>query len=297
MVTPPRSAACAARIIASRASSSDRPASAPTGSGLASKARWTWVSTRPGSSVAPPRSMTSAPSGAATPESTATMVPPSITTSGSGIRAEPVPSNSPAARRAVSRPRSVNSRCRHAPTLAPGRPRRHPQKYSLPVLISCRRRSHSPLTLTICRSVCRTSTRSAASAMTTIDVLVGARDLVEERVGVPPLDPLHRRVELRAGEGPPRRRPAVLAARAVRRGVQRQLVPLAGHDVGPRCPSSPGSGPACPAGVDRALAGQPHVPGPALRRRLPVAAAGHRSSARCSCGGTGWSPPPGRPGP
>src|SRR4029077_10200714 len=50
---------------------------------------------------------TSAPSGASTPESTAVMVPPSTITSGSGIRAELVPSNSHGARSAVSRPRSV----------------------------------------------------------------------------------------------------------------------------------------------------------------------------------------------
>src|SRR5215813_255804 len=48
-------------------------------------------------------------------------------------------------------------------------------------------------------------------------VLVGAGDLVEERVGLAPLDARHRSVELCAAELLARRRPAVLAAGSVRR--------------------------------------------------------------------------------
>ncbi|WP_291415139.1 hypothetical protein [Actinophytocola sp.] len=94
MVTPPRAACRAASAMAASAASSSRAARAPTGSADASNARCTWVSTRPGSSVAPRNSTTFASGGRAAdgPESTAVIVPPSRTTVGSGTSVALVPS-------------------------------------------------------------------------------------------------------------------------------------------------------------------------------------------------------------
>ena len=103
VVTPPSAAVRAADAMASRAASSSLASSAPTGSAEASKTRWTWVSTRPGSSVAPSRSMTSTSSGGPTPSATATMRSPSINTIGRGRSAGVVPSYSHAARSATRR--------------------------------------------------------------------------------------------------------------------------------------------------------------------------------------------------
>jgi hypothetical protein len=65
------------------------------------------VSTSPGNNVAPPRSTSLAPSGGSAPASTDRIVGPSNTTSGSATNCEPTPSNSHAARIAVSPRRSV----------------------------------------------------------------------------------------------------------------------------------------------------------------------------------------------
>ncbi|OEI68909.1 hypothetical protein Cus16_1399 [Curtobacterium sp. ER1/6] len=90
-----------------------------------------------------------------------------------------------------------------------------------------------------------------------VDRLVRRRDLVEERVGVPVLDADHRRAELVVREGPPRRRPRVEPTGAVRRRLERRLVPEALDDVRRRAhrtrdePRLPGGG------LDGTLPGHP----------------------------------------
>ena len=123
-------------------------------------------------------------------------------------------------------------------------------------------RSHqSPLTFTIWRRVCRTSTRSAASRHDDVDVLVGGG---VSRRGTRRSAPTRCR-RMRASRsarvnGPPCRRPRWLRPGAVRGGVQRQRVAHAARRRRIAAPIDPGIRPRCPAlRVDRALAGQPHV--------------------------------------
>ena len=56
--------------------------------------KWTWESIMPGMTVAPPTSMTRAPSGSASIRPTAAMRPPSMTTLASATGSAPVPSMS-----------------------------------------------------------------------------------------------------------------------------------------------------------------------------------------------------------
>src|ERR1019366_3045593 len=92
-----------------------------------------------------------------------------------------------------------------------------------------------------------------------VNRFVRSRDLIQEGVTVPPLYTFHCGIKLRARELLAGAGPAVLAARAVRRGVQREAVALADHDVrtgAHRAGNQPGR---ALTRVDRALPGQPYV--------------------------------------
>src|SRR5258708_2229713 len=88
-----------------------------------------------------------------------------------------------------------------------------------------------------------------------VDVLIGAGDLVQESVGVPPFDALHGSVEFGSGELLPGGGTGVLAAGAVGRGIEREPVALALDDVGPRAHGARDQARGAGAGVNRALAG------------------------------------------
>src|SRR5690606_41480098 len=94
-----------------------------------------------------------------------------------------------------------------------------------------------------------------------IDALVGRRDLVENRRGVgrPPLDARHGLGELLHREQLACGAPGVVAARPVRRGVERVRVAQAGHHVGPGTHGAGDEPAPTRRRVDRALAGEPDL--------------------------------------
>src|ERR1700727_2139156 len=92
-----------------------------------------------------------------------------------------------------------------------------------------------------------------------VDVLVGRGDFVEERTGPAPLDALHGRVELGPAERLPGGVAAVLAARAMRRGVEGDPAALPGHHVGAGAHGAGYQSRRTCRRVDGALAGDPHV--------------------------------------
>src|SRR5215472_15201798 len=92
-----------------------------------------------------------------------------------------------------------------------------------------------------------------------VDGLVGSGDLVQERTGPAPFDALHGGLKLGHAEGFARGCPAVLAPGPMRRAAECQLVPLAGHDVRASAHRAGDQAPNALVGVNRTLAGQPHL--------------------------------------
>ena len=118
-------------------------------------------------------------------------------------------------------------------------------------------RHQSPLTLTNCFRTYFTSTRSLRVLHHLVDVLVGARDLVEQHLRVPVLDALHRPAQVVHAEERSRLGPRIAPAGAVRRGVKAHRMFLADDDVAARAHRAGNHRPVGLARLDRALAGDP----------------------------------------